>query len=610
MESSSEDLPSNPLDMFVLSHDTLFETDTDETISPQSGWSTRPNRDAGLFSSRQNERANIMAMLQQGVPNALRCAVWTTNVVWGSDPDMAKTEVDEYGTLKKVRIYEHGWKICLQSCFPDESDERDAHIPEFGLGSVHMVNLLLKDLGAAIPESGAKALKRVLFAAHHSLGIDYCPMLPNMAAVFLTAMDESYVYATIRKMLENSSHFIALSKVEYLAWCKSFGDLMKRIYPETHYVLEHIGLLKPSALDPIFKRFFVTLLRLDHVKRLMDLFTLEGKETLFRFGTGLLFLYHANLSSRAELNVSDTTSWWKGLRNFCHSRRFKFDVFLEKQVYGFVAGRFRNRSIFPRKQFFHRLIERNEEWAEENRDCHESLSYEEEATLGFVESEDLTVTLARHAAERTALASWLPASLTSAKLETIYSSSVHGRTIERYYHHCSKARQTVTLFEILGRDAVIGMYATETWRKNKEGYGNAECFLFRFRPNPACFKWTQTESESESESNFGSETIELAELTSSVHLPAERADRKSKQRLFADQVMVSGDDFISMGIGKDGASGLRINEDLTRGSTSPAMGFGHESLLGDDSQDSVFDIGLVEVYRFVREVDGKPVDRL
>ena len=168
----------------------------------------------------------------------------------------------------------------------------------------------------------------------------------------------------------------------------------------------------------------------------------------------------------------------------------------------------------------------------------------------------------------------------------------------------------MTLFEILGRDAVIGMYATQTWRKNKEGYGNAECFLFRFRPNPACFKWTQTESESESESNFGSETIELAELTSSVHLPAERADRKSKQRLFADQVMVSGDDFISMGIGKDGASGLRINEDLTRGSTSPAMGFGHESLLGDDSQDSVFDIGLVEVYRFVREVDGKPVDRL
>lgn len=72
--------------------------------------------------------------------------------------------------------------------------------------------------------------------------------------------------------------------------------------------------------------------------------------------------------------------------------------------------------------------------------------------------------------------------------------------------------------------------------------------------------------------------------------------------------MVSGNDFISMGIGKDGASGLRLNEDLTRGSSSPAMGMGvgNESLLGDDSQ--VFDVGLVEVYRFVREVDGMPVD--
>ena len=76
------------------------------------------------------------------------------------------------------------------------------------------------------------------------------------------------------------------------------------------------------------------------------------------------------------------------------------------------------------------------------------------------------------------------------------------------------------------------------------------------------------------------------------------------QRYFADQIMVSGNDFVSMGIGQDGASGLRVNEDMTRGSSSPAMGMGtgQESLLGDDSQ--VFDIGLIECYHFVREVDG------
>ena len=68
--------------------------------------------------------------------------------------------------------------------------------------------------------------------------------------------------------------------------------------------------------------------------------------------------------------------------------------------------------------------------------------------------------------------------------------------------------------------------------------------------------------------------------------------------------MVSGNDFISLGVGNDGASGLRVNEDLTKGSSSPAMGMGtgQESLLGNDSQ--VFEIGLVECYRFVREVDG------
>eukprot|EP00957_Ditylum_brightwellii_P064744 4913421-Ditylum_brightwellii.AAC.1 len=66
-----------------------------------------------------------------------------------------------------------------------------------------------------------------------------------------------------------------------------------------------------------------------------------------------------------------------------------------------------------------------------------------------------------------------------------------------------------------------------------------------------------------------------------------------------------------MGVGMDGASGLRLNEDLTRGTSSPAMGLNHISLLGDEhskEHDDVFEVGLVEVYQLLREVDGRPVD--
>ena len=79
-------------------------------------------------------------------------------------------------------------------------------------------------------------------------------------------------------------------------------------------------------------------------------------------------------------------------------------------------------------------------------------------------------------------------------------------------------------------------------------------------------------------------------------------------------------------------SGLRLNEDLTRGSTSKSVGFDNEELIAEGEE--VFEVGLgmwiqlffradlslafltrvfqlfsypVEVYRFIREVDNKPV---
>ena len=143
--------------------------------------------------------------------------------------------------------------------------------------------------------------------------------------------------------------------------------------------------------------------------------------------------------------------------------------------------------------------------------------------------------------------------------------------------------------EVLDREeeTVIGMYATHRWRSNPDGYGDGGCFLFRLQPNSECFRYKTEEMHITS---FDEEEIDVT--TSSLN--------------DAGQLMISGPDFISMGVGEDGSSGLRLNYDLTRGSTSDSIGFGGKELVGECVQ--VFDVGLVEVYRFVREVDGKPVD--
>jgi len=75
-------------------------------------------------------------------------------------------------------------------------------------------------------------------------------------------MPESYVFATIREAINDSSHFLPLSQKAYYSWCKTYSYSVERLFPATHKVMDKCGAFDPrSGLDPIFKRFFITLLR-------------------------------------------------------------------------------------------------------------------------------------------------------------------------------------------------------------------------------------------------------------------------------------------------------------------------------------------------------------
>jgi hypothetical protein len=61
-----------------------------------------------------------------------------------------------------------------------------------------------------------------------------------------------------------------------------------------------------------------------------------------------------------------------------------------------------------------------------------------------------------------------------------------------------------------------------------------------------------------------------------------------------------------MGGNDGGGSGFRLNEDLTRGESSPAKGYDNDPL----PMISNFDVGLVEVYQLVRAIDGKTAEQV
>ena len=114
-------MQSNPSKMFIISVDTLRGEEVDQTMSPE--WSNRPPLFPQL-GKNANEFKTRKKMCRRGVPHALRSAVWITSVVRKSRPYQTVEESDEYGTLMKVEILDHGWSIVLQSLFPHKVRRR------------------------------------------------------------------------------------------------------------------------------------------------------------------------------------------------------------------------------------------------------------------------------------------------------------------------------------------------------------------------------------------------------------------------------------------------------------------------------------------------------
>ena len=104
--------------------------------------------------------------------------------------------------------------------------------------------------------------------------------------------------------------------------------------------------------------------------------------------------------------------------------------------------------------------------------------------------------LGQPTANRILLATWLPLSLRMTKLELLYSTNYHGRTLDMFYTRVGAFKHSILLAEVFmpgstaeDEKTIVGFYASQAWRQSTEVYGDGECFLFRLSPNPKCWKW-------------------------------------------------------------------------------------------------------------------------
>ena len=233
--------------------------------------------------------------------------VWISSVVRVANPHQPIQISDSYGTIGKARLIETTWETVLKTIYPNPSDQEDAIAPDLGV-----TRQVFEQITHTIPQSGRKALTNVLIALNQILGIDYCPLLPDMVCLLLQFMPENYAYYTVREMM-NTSHYLPVCQKDYYSWCKSFEVFVKRMSKDHHRELSQIGVLTPDGLEPVFSRFFTTIMKRQDVLHFMDIFLVDGSKAIFRLALSFLQLVPKN-----KLKVSISLCTTHHCRSFIH----------------------------------------------------------------------------------------------------------------------------------------------------------------------------------------------------------------------------------------------------------------------------------------------------
>jgi hypothetical protein len=512
---------------------------------------------------------------------------------------------------------------------------------------------------------GANAVKNVLFSLHHSvLGgiVDYAPLMPTLVTILLGFMGESYAFYACREMYHHSAWFFASSRSEHIAMRRAFSDILGRLHPKTLETMKEQDMVSEYTKE-IFQNFFTTIFPEGMVLRLMDIFSLEGHKVLYRFGVALAVLYGKAYKEHYMYASTEPNKWWLGLVDYCHGgadrQGLNFEV-LVKKAYGVHGRGVRKRFRFPRRPILARIIEIEEEKYRKEKE-ERVARYQSKDDEGGVEDsgpdgtiefyldqieplglvfppvptdpnrERVVPRLAGSAFVRTKLAEWLPLSMRFTKLDLVYSTSYHGRTLENVYRCLAKSRHTIFILEPFERKEnrdryLVGMYASDTWRPSSRVYGDGRSFLFRIDLDDDSKESSKNNDSGERQKfskdhsagsmswkwhpadmlDFGASCdSEMNDGGQSGSIFSSMQNAASRKAALVETFQVSTANFLSLGGNEQGGAGLRLNEDLTKAESSCADGFDNELLLPDAG--GMFEVGLVEVYQLVRQMDGVPV---
>jgi hypothetical protein len=593
----------------------------------------------------------LFQMIRKGIPPPLRCAVWMSNIIQSTHPHEPLSYAKEYRTLAKVRVLDAGYGTLWKNNTLQQEDVRPMNFGNStiikvtktysGVNSLWRVLFALHNvLGVVEYAPLIPSIARILLS-HMSESYVFTSireMAHHSTWYWATSKAEHVAYQRafldiLSKLHPKTFRSMKAEKCAEKYASAIFSDFFQTILPqETVWKIMDIYTLEGSK---VLFRIGISLAVLNQR---------EWKETRIG-GSNSDRDWYANSLGSYTVFIEQMYRILSNLLALSFSLRFESlvlfgknnlrpDILFKKSYGGHGQGRtlalqrernqvmpfteshspldplfslslimrsgVRRRYRFPRRPIIQRIIQIEDEryWAENQDSLSEipsvnPLGLVMPSEQAMIEEKEPIPSLARSSLARNKLAEWLPLSLRFTKLDLVFSTNHHGRTLENFYRCTGNSKHTIMLVEPLNYpDVIVGCYASHNWHPDSKVYGDGSCFMFRIMlqedadssKESICWKW---------------------QYPNSTNLEAEDDEDHivNNARAILQQYQVGTKDYISMGGNSYGGAGLRLNEDLTKGESSKATGFDNSPLAFDE----MFEVGQVEVYQLVRAIDLVPI---
>lgn len=489
-----------------------------------------------IQNPEHGETVKLKKLVRQGVSPKLRSELWTdasggADIIFNS-PQYYEETVDHMG-------------IQVPSYIPSTIFSGAREVPTYLLSS-----------------DGEKTCLKILYILYHMHpDIQFAPLVPPLASLFLHFMDENLCYACLSAVVNSRRSMLDQSKRAAAVMAKTFQDAFKSYFMSSHKLIKIFiqvctgnQVPRNAVLIPDWLTWMFHYLDFWTLVYIVDSFLVQGPKILVRVGL-IVFNQFAKFIEK-EVEMSDNLDLEDVFKQFAAQMPLRGLKLLQT---AFKILDLSRKKLERLKSKNITLLENGALEIPEN-----SLVAIKPLTVFAVKGSNL---LSKQ--EWELLCSWLPDRLRIKKPVCLFTTDTDGYSIRTLYSKCEADDETILLVKSSFGE-IIGAFASTSWSERRSGhktltyFGTGESFVFRLSPRPVKYTWTGLQKEDQGNNDL----------------------------------FMAGDDKGLMVGGGGGNHAVWLDNELCRGRSGPSLTFGNEQLT--ETED--FLCTTVEVFGFVPEI--------